>query len=271
MSNSGFSFSLKILIIPLFALVSSLIKPSLECDIVGASACPHKPDNDLKEENFEEYCIKYKQNLECVFKKYQGCDRKEKYVEAMESMVKGLRKKAKQIEKQCEIDIDVPDEAPKAVVNPQDIRSNGKAPEKAVRPAATTTTGSPCKINSISSECHQIMTNVQFNPSWNGVMKTKWCNSAGPYYNCLKARLVNCYGPMFMESVSYYEKIQKYIHSQSNINCPGGLEGCAVNANDVRCKMGVKYGETNSASIEVINKSIFSFSFIFINILLIFI
>ena len=71
------------------------------------------------------------------------------------------------------------------------------------------------------------------------------CNSATSYYNCIKTRLVNCIGVQYVESYTYYEKIQKYVQSQSNLNCPGGLEGCIVNANDVRCKMGVKYGEIN--------------------------
>lgn len=238
-----FSSIMELLFASLFFL--NLISTSSSCDIVGASACTHKPDKDLKEENFDEYCEKYKQHLECVYSKYKGCDKKEKYVEAMESMIKGLRKKAKQIEALCEFDIDIPSEEVKKVNNSQDVRLNGHGPTAKQRP---TTTTSPCKINQISSECHSILANIQFNPTWNGVMKQKWCNSAGPYYNCLKVRLLNCFGSQYAESFSYYEKIQKYVHSQANVNCPGGLEGCVGNPNDVRCKMGVKYGETNQSS-----------------------
>lgn len=79
------------------------------------------------------------------------------------------------------------------------------------------------------------------------MQKQKWCNSAGSYYNCLKSKINNCFGNQYADSVSYYEKIQKYVHSQANINCPGGIEGCIANPNDVRCKMGVKYGEANSS------------------------
>lgn len=75
-----------------------MVVPRVEpCDVIGATYCIHKPDKDLKEENLEEYCEKYKEHLECVYSKYKGCDKKEKYVEAMESMIKGLRKKAKQV------------------------------------------------------------------------------------------------------------------------------------------------------------------------------
>lgn len=131
----------------------------------------------------------------------------------------------------------------------QDVRQGaGGNAGQLTRPTKPTTTTIPCKISQISADCHSILTNIQFSPTWNGVQKTKWCNSAGAYFTCLKVRLVNCYGVQFAESVAYYEKIQKYIHSQANVNCPGGLEGCVANPNDVRCKMGVKYGETNGTT-----------------------
>lgn len=71
-----------------------------------------------------------------------------------------------------------------------------------------------------------------------------------------------------MESLSYYEKIEKYIHSQSNVNCPGGLEGCTANPNDIRCKLGVKYGEANSSTRT--NKFSYIVSFISFSIFILF-
>lgn len=119
------------------------------CDIVGASACPHKPDNDLKEENFEDYCNKYKLHIECVNKKYSGCDKKDKYAEAMDSMVRGLRKKAKQIAELCEFEIDIPQPTTKKPVDSSknSLRNNGKVVEN-----VKTSTGPPCKINTISQD-----------------------------------------------------------------------------------------------------------------------
>jgi hypothetical protein len=262
--NKRSIYSSKFLLIQLFLLLLffNSIKLTFECDIVGASACPHKPENDLKEENFEEYCNKYKQHIECVYKKYKGCDRKEKYVEAMESMVKGLRKKAKQISELCEIDIDVPVVTPKPVDNNNGLRNNGHTTQKGKgggggggngKNEIAQTMGPPCRINTISVDCHPILTNVQFNPQWNGMLKQKWCNQATAYHQCIKGRLQNCVGVQYMESLSYYDKIEKYIHSQSNVNCPGGLEGCAANPNDVRCKLGVKYGEVNSGAKRINN------------------
>jgi hypothetical protein len=136
----------------------------------GATGCPHKPDNDLKDENLEEYCDKYKQNLECVFKKYVGCD-KGRYAEHMESMVKGLRKKAKKIETLCELELDIPEEAPKKKKESakESLRHNGQTTSK-----IPIVTGPPCKINTIATDCTKILTNVQFNPQWNGVSKQQW-------------------------------------------------------------------------------------------------
>ena len=51
-----------------------------------------------------------------------------------------------------------------------------------------------------------------------------------------------------MESMTYYEKIQNYVFTQSNKNCAGGIEGCIKNPNDVRCKTGVKLGEMRNGS-----------------------
>jgi hypothetical protein len=250
----------------LLLLIINSIQFTYQCDIVGASACPFKPENELKEENFEEYCKKYKDHIECVYKKYKGCDRKEKYVEAMDSMVKGLRKKAKQIGDLCEIEIDVPVVTPKPVDN-NGLRNNGHTTlnkakkfehfadkyddrynDRFNEKPPVQSSGPPCRINTISTDCHPILTNVQFNPQWNGMLKQKWCNSATAYHQCIKGRIQNCVGVQYMESLSYYDKIEKYIHSQSNVNCPGGLEGCLANPNDIRCKLGVKYGEASSSA-----------------------
>jgi hypothetical protein len=172
----------------------------------------------------------------------------------MISMIKGLRKRARQIEKLCDYTIDIPEDEPKTKNNSQDVRRKSSSGGDGNKSQPKTTTPSPCKINTISTDCYPILTNVQFNPNWNGVQKQKWCNSAASYYNCIKVRTTDCLGIQYLESVTYYQKIQKYIHTQSNLNCPGGLEGCIINANDVRCKMGVKYGEVNGAkSFSTIN------------------
>jgi hypothetical protein len=234
------------------------------CDIVGASACPHKPEADLKDENFNEYCTKYKDHIECVYKKYKGCDRKEKYVEAMDSMVRGLRKKAKEIIELCEIEVDIPLTTAKPKV---DVVGNvAGRNHNLLTSQKVQTTILPCKINTIPHDCQSILPNAQFNTAWNGVLKQKWCTKATSYHSCIKNRLHDCIGVHYTDSLNYYDKILKYIYSQSNINCPGGLDGCIGNPSDIRCKMGVKYTETNrSANLSVLS-SVFYFLICLMNV-----
>lgn len=209
-----------------------------------ASACPHRPDNEMKEENFPIYCEQFKKNLECVAKKYKNCDRMETYTLAMKSMIQVLRRKAKEIEELCKISIDLQETKPTkktttTTKTTKPKKTTKKKPKKtttlnttltttiatSTTTSTTTTTQNPlCKINTIPSSCHSILSNVQFNSAWTGAIKQKWCSSATSYYNCIKLRIQNCYGVQYMESMSYYEKIQNYVFTQSNKNCPGGIE-----------------------------------------------
>ncbi len=67
-----------------------LIDKSLECDIIGATGCPHKPESALKNEDFIDYCTQYRSHLQCVFEMYEGCDKGGKHANAMKSMIKGI-------------------------------------------------------------------------------------------------------------------------------------------------------------------------------------
>ncbi len=105
----------------------------------------------------------------------------------MESMIKGLKKKAKQLSEDCENEIELVEDKPKEEKN-GGKKGKGKDKDKAHTETqtkatevddyededrVTTTTGVPCRINTISSECHALMQNVQFNPNWSGVLKQK--------------------------------------------------------------------------------------------------
>ena len=265
---------------------------STPCDVIGATGCQHKPDAELKNESLESYCATYKTHLECVYAKYKGCDKRPKYADAMESMMRGLRRKAAEVEEACEdVEIAIPSEEDELAAaeaaeeaaaakknkkggkNNKNNKSSGNYLRRngLTRETTTTSTQLPCRIGSIASDCHLILSNVQFNPSaWSGVVKQRWCNSAGPYHACIRTRLHNCVPgkSAFIESLGYYEKIQQYVQTQANIYCPGGLEGCAVNAHDVRCKMGVRYNQLESAAVSsVLVDRFFSFGrFIFTSI-----
>ncbi|CAF5112624.1 unnamed protein product, partial [Rotaria sp. Silwood1] len=57
-------------------------------DVMGSRACGQKPEKDLRESDPIKYCVASRVYFECVHKKYRGCENKEKYEVAMESMMK---------------------------------------------------------------------------------------------------------------------------------------------------------------------------------------
>ncbi len=58
---------------------------------MGSRACGQKPEKDDKESDPVKYCVASRVYFECVHKKYRGCENKEKYEIAMESMMKGKK------------------------------------------------------------------------------------------------------------------------------------------------------------------------------------
>lgn len=59
------------------------------CDVMGARACGRKPEKEDRETDAVKYCVASRVYFECVHKKYRGCETKEKYETAMESIMKG--------------------------------------------------------------------------------------------------------------------------------------------------------------------------------------
>lgn len=59
------------------------------CDVMGSRACGQKPEKEDRETDPIKYCIASRVYFECVHKKYRGCENKEKYEMAMESIMKG--------------------------------------------------------------------------------------------------------------------------------------------------------------------------------------
>lgn len=81
------------------------------------------------------------------------------------------------------------------------------------------------------------------------MVRKRWCNSATPYFNCLKARMYHCEGnARYADSFAYYAKVRAYVEAESNKNCPGGIQGCIVNAADERCRAGPKFGNMVGSS-----------------------
>jgi hypothetical protein len=98
-------------------------------------------------------------------------------------------------------------------------------------------------VKTINDLCQPLMITVKFNPSWNSANKRSWCQQATTYFRCLKSRLDKC--PQ-QDVQNQFQQLEHYLQSQININCPGGVEGCARHSTDARCKIGLL--QTNSSS-----------------------
>ncbi len=204
------------------------------------------------------------------------------------NLVKGLNKKIRKVEKLCERDFGIlePDGADEAIEATENTEVTSTRRQKRRRRTTTsptttteeittttmtttTTTSEPCEIELISTDCHPILTSVQYIESWSDQVKTRWCNSATPYFNCIKMRMFNCEASQkYAESFEYYSKIRNYVETESNKSCPGGIEGCVVNPADSRCRQGPKFKnmiEHNSAvgSIKLSKKILLFFSVVF--------
>ncbi len=66
-----------------------LISKMNACDVMGSRACGKKPEKEDQESDPVKYCVASRVYFECVHKKYRGCENKEKYETAMESIMKG--------------------------------------------------------------------------------------------------------------------------------------------------------------------------------------
>ena len=265
----------------LAAVLVAVLGAASGCDILGATGCPHEPETELKIDNLDEYCDMYKQHLECVNDKYKGCDKSKKYAAAMGSIVKGLYRKIYKIQKTCEIEFGIAGVPVEEVSNSTDTTSTRKPKKKkkqktTVRTTtmttthlitstteASTTTADTCELNSIQTDCHPLFTNIQFVASWSKPAKQQWCSSATAYYNCIRVRMFDCQEkPKYAESLDYYEKVKSYVLTQASLNCAGGIEGCIVNTDDVRCKMATRVGSFSESAAPATVSHIWCWAFV---------
>jgi len=72
-----------------FVVLLLMVTSTYACDVMGSRACGQKPEKQDRETDPVKYCIASRVYFECVHKKYRGCENKEKYETAMESIMKG--------------------------------------------------------------------------------------------------------------------------------------------------------------------------------------
>lgn len=134
---------------------------------------------------------------------------------------------------------------PKPAEAPASARSDGGSKRSghgssAVQPS---TSDDLCQVKTINDLCQPLMSTSKFNPSWNSFNKRSWCQQSSAYYRCLKSRLDRCPQP---DVQNQFQPLERYLISQVNINCPGGVNGCTRHATDARCKIGTSQSNARS-------------------------
>ena len=114
-----------------------------------------------------------------------------------------------------------------------------------------------CQMKTIHDLCQPSKIKVKFNPSWNSANKRGWCQKATTYFRCLKSCLDQCSEQNIQNQL---QPLEHYLHTQINISCPGGVDGCTRHSTDLRCITGVNQSNSNS--------SIFCLSYLFLQTVL---
>lgn len=100
----------------------------------------------------------------------------------------------------------------------------------------------------------------------------QWCRDTIDYVNCANQYLLNCNISSLKNEADQLQSFIDYVTKSSNVHCPGGINGCEDNTNDIRCRLGIRYfiGEfnTNRASktkltTTVVSLLVTSFSVLF--------
>ncbi|CAF0862182.1 unnamed protein product [Didymodactylos carnosus] len=230
------------------------------CDVMGSRACGEKPGKELKEDDPTKYCLASKVYYECIHKKYRGCEDKEKYENAMESMLKGIKRRVSELQTFCDSKIEdftvnIVWEEKKPVPDQDSVRGNHQTvvnnPTN-VGVGSSVSTGQKndyCSISAVNQFCEPMRV-VRFVNNWNSLIKRQWCNQGQVFYRCIKSRVETCNDHDIRK---HFENIEHYLQSQINANCPGGTEGCQK-SNDVRCKIGTfQSNRTTSTSYSLSN------------------
>ncbi|CAF3085064.1 unnamed protein product [Rotaria socialis] len=230
------------------------------CDVMGARACGRKPEKEDRETDAIKYCVASRVYFECVHKKYRGCETKEKYETAMESIMKGIRKRVDDLLAFCNDKIEdykfnIVWDSPKQAEAADSVRGGGGLHSIALSKNGilgsasvqqTPVVNEICQVKTINDLCQPLMITVKFNPSWNTVNKRGWCQQATTYFRCLKSRLDKC--PQ-QEVQNQFQQVEHYLQSQININCPGGIDGCSRHSTDARCKIGLVQSNSSSSIV----------------------
>lgn len=75
----------------------------------------------------------------------------------------------------------------------------------------------------------------------------QWCRDTIDYVNCATQYLLNCNISSIKDDADELQSFIDFVTKSSNVHCPGGINGCENNMNDVRCRLGIRYFMGESA------------------------
>jgi hypothetical protein len=88
---------------------------------------------------------------------------------------------------------------------------------------------------------------VKYDEAWNVYDKMQWCRDTIDYVNCATQYLLNCNISTIKDDADELQSFIDFVTKSSNVHCPGGINGCENNMNDVRCRLGIRYFMGESA------------------------
>ncbi len=109
---------------------------------------------------------------------------------------------------------------------------------------------------------------MHFEVQWSVYEKAKWCKDSYDYYTCALAHITNCSTLPVVTDITQLTLFMDFIEKSANRECPGGLYGCAVNADsDMRCRAGAKYFlDKNALTDQAIRRRISSITVLVISL-----
>ncbi|CAF3316091.1 unnamed protein product [Rotaria sp. Silwood2] len=221
-----------------------LIYTSYECEIWKASECPPGPtkeDEDLiksevytKEQLFA-FCDAGKTYTDCVNERLHCCDMRVEYATTLASIDAQLKRNAWRTGKYCNGITET------NTINYRCLTTSGSL--ISITSRSTTTQMPPCDVEKVGTECSPIIEHrVHFETHWSVYEKAKWCKDTYDYYTCALTHITNCTTISIVTDIAQLTLFMDFIEKSANRECPGGLYGCAVNADsDMRCRAGAKY------------------------------
>ncbi|CAF0816726.1 unnamed protein product [Adineta steineri] len=216
-----------------------------ECEILRASQCPPGPTKDDEElmkselytkEQLFAFCDAGKTYADCINERLHCCDMRVEYASALVSLDAQLKRNAWRTGKYCTGISET------NIIQYRCLTTLESGLTTTLQPTITTIIPI-CDVEKAGRECSPIIENrVHFDSQWSVYEKAKWCKDTYDYYICALSYITNCTTISVATDIAQLTLFMDFIEKTANRECPGGLYGCAVNANsDMRCRAGAKY------------------------------